>query len=866
MRWNRDDIGLWVLVGALLLAGPAPAQRPPMPGENQPQLYIVMPSGGKVGSTVEVTVTGQELDEPQGLLFSQPGFKAELVTAPSSDKDPKKPDGKKGDAPKRRGNPNNAQVATQQFKVTIPANASLGIHDVRIVTKAGVSNPRAFVVGDLAEVLEQEPNNDVPQAQRVEVNTTVNGTIASATDVDYFVFTGKQGQRVVVSCLASSIDSRLQPGLEIYDRSGKLLAANKNYNGADALTDVTLPADGDYYVRLFEFTYTLGGPEYFYRLSITTAPWIDAIFPPVVEPGKPARLMVHGRNLPGGQLDPSAVVGGRVLEKVMVTVNVPSDPGALQRLAFSGHVPPNASGLDGFEYRLRNEAGTSNPFLLTYARAPVVLDNENNDTPETAQEIPLPCEIAGRIEKKGDRDWYTFAAKKGEVYSIEVYGDRLGSPLDMYFVLRNPGARGGGVEMDDNPEIMNPVQFFTRTDDPPAYRFVAPEDGKYKLLVASRDAAVEAGPRQLYRVRITPEQPDFRLVVMPQALASPDACVLRQGSRQYFTVFVWHQDGWNEEISLTADGLPPGVNCPPQKVGPGLHEATLVISAAADVKDWTGPVTIKGSAVVNGQSVVREARGATITWPAPQQNVPTISRLDHGLVLAVRADKSPFTLTAGVDKVQALPGEKVTIPVKLKRLAPDFKLPVQLTVLNLPAQGPRNRGNRNNPQMTINPGKDDASVVIDLRPNVVPGTYSVVIRGEAQVQQNKGKRNVPTSLVQASEPITLTVLARQLAKIAVTPETPTVTAGKETEVVVKVTRMGDFQGKLRLQLVAPKGMGISAEEVVVPAGKNEAKLVLKVSGKAPQGEKRELLMRATATGKDGTPITQDVKFNVQVAK
>jgi hypothetical protein len=866
MRCNCNHNGILALVGSLCLTGPAFAQKPPVPGQSQPQLTIVMPSGGKVGSTIEVAVSGLALDEPQGLLFSQPGFKAELVTVPTSDKDAKKPEGERGSQGKRRGNPNNAQLTTHKYKVTIPAKASLGIHDVRIVTKAGVSNPRAFVVGDLAETLEQEPNNDVPQAQRVDLNTTVSGAISSATDVDYFVFGGKKGQRVVVSCLASSIDSRLQTGVEVYDQGGKLLAFNKSYNGADALTDVTLPADGDYYVRLFEYTYTQGGPEYFYRLSITTAPWVDAVFPPVVEPGKAARLTVYGRNLPGGEPDPSAVIDGRVLEKITVTVNVPSDPRSLQRLAFNGYVPPNASGLDGFEYRVHNHAGTSNPFLLTYALAPVILDNENNDTPETAQELTLPCEIAGRIEKKGDRDWYAFAAKKGEVYSIEVYGDRLGSPLDMYFVLRNPGAKGGNVEMDDNPEIMNPVQFFTRTDDPPVYRFVVPQDGKYQLLIASRDAAVQAGPRHLYRVRITPEQPDFRLVVMPQAQTAPDACILRQGSRQYFTVFVWRQDGWNDEISLSADGLPPGVTCPPQKVGPGLHEATLVVSAAAEAKDWTGPITIKGTALINGQNVVREARGATITWPAIQQNVPTISRLDHGLVLAVRADKTPFTLTAETDKTQAHPGEKVTIPVKLKRLAPDFKLPVQLSVLNLPTQGPRNKGNRNNPQMTINPGQDDAKVVVDLKPTVAPGTYSVVIRGEALAQPNKGNRNVPTGLVQASEPITLTVVPRQLAKITVTPETPAVAAGKDTEVVVKVTRMNDYQGKLRLELVAPRGAGISAEEVVVPAGKSEAKLVLKVSGKAPRGEKPELLMRATATGRDGTPITQEVKFNVRVAK
>ena len=53
-----------------------------------------------------------------------------------------------------------------------------------------------FAVGDLSEVAEKEPNNDVDQAQRVELNTTINGTIGNPTDVDYFAFAAKKGQRV----------------------------------------------------------------------------------------------------------------------------------------------------------------------------------------------------------------------------------------------------------------------------------------------------------------------------------------------------------------------------------------------------------------------------------------------------------------------------------------------------------------------------------------------------------------------------------------------------------------------------------------------------------------------------------------------
>src|SRR5262249_5776619 len=156
--------------------------------------------------------------------------------------------------------------------------------------------------------------------QHIDLNSTVNGTIAAPTDVDYYVFAGKRGQRVVASCLASSIDSRLFTGLELYGKQGLLLAANREYQGTDAVLDCTLPSDGDYYVRVYAFTYTQGSPEHFYRLTVSTAPWIDAVYPPVVEPGKKTAVTVYGRNLPEGKPDPTAILDGQILEKASVII------------------------------------------------------------------------------------------------------------------------------------------------------------------------------------------------------------------------------------------------------------------------------------------------------------------------------------------------------------------------------------------------------------------------------------------------------------------------------------------------------------------------------------------------------------------
>src|SRR6185369_4627019 len=106
-----------------------------------------------------------------------------------------------------------------------------------------------------------------------------------------------------------------------------------------------------------------------------------------------------------------------------------------------------------------------------------------------------------------------------------------------------------------------PFQFFTRSEDPSRYRFVVPADGEYQLQVGTRQAEAQAGPRDIYKVRIAPEQPDFRLVVMPSSTFTPAGCVVGQGGHQAYTVFVWRLDSYQGEITLSADGLPEGVAC-----------------------------------------------------------------------------------------------------------------------------------------------------------------------------------------------------------------------------------------------------------------------------------------------------------------
>ena len=822
------------------------------PSSGTPRINHIMPMAGQAGATFELRVTGQDLNGIEGLHFNFPGVKVEAGASESTNAPVRT--GKKGG---KGGQPQG--LTTHSFKVTLPANAPLGIQDVRIITKAGISNPRAFVVSDMKEYAEVEPNDDVPKAQKIEVNSSVSGVITTPTDVDYFVFAGKKGQRVVCSCLTTSIDSKLPAFVQLYGADGGYLGGNRAYKENDALLDAVLPADGDYYVRVFSFSYTLGGLDYFYRLTVSTAPWIDAVFPPVVEPGKETQVTVYGRNLPGGKLDPTAIVNERVLEKAIVTIKAPADPRAQQRLAYTGFNPPMASMIDGFDFRLKNDAGFSNPFLITYAPAPVVLDNGANHEQEKAQKVTTPCVIAGRIDKKADRGWYAFTAKKGQVFNIEAFGERLGAPVDLYFQLRSELGTLI-VEQDDNPEVLSP-QFFTRTDDPARYRFTAANDGTYYLMVTSRDAYTLYGPRHLYTVRITPEEPDFRLIAMPPSQLSPDANTVNLAGGTAYNVYVWRLGGFNEDIILTGENLPPGIGVRPQRIGGGQKIAVLVVHAEESAKPWAGAIKIVGTATVKGQKLTREVRAATISWAVAQNNVPTITRLDRELVIAVR-DKSPYSLVLTNEKINVQQGEKISIPVKLVG-GDGFKTSVQISAIGGPVQLV--------PQtVTVAPGQG-GTVTLDAKGGtpVPPGNYTIFLKGQTQPPNPKQQpvKNAPPNIIQISMPVSVTIVPKSLGKVAAAPQAAKVAVGKDVEVLVRITRQFELPLALKVEAIIPAGLnGVTAKAVTIKSDEDDAKMIFSAAPNATIGANQTITLRFTAMFNDSIPVVHETKLTLAVTK
>ena len=313
----------------------------------------------------------------------------------------------------------------------------------------------------------------------------------------------------------------MDAALILYDAAGKELQRNRS----GGLLDFAAPADGEYHLKVYDFLFR-GGGEYFYRLAVGTGPHIDFIFPPSGLAGTKGKYLLYGRNLPGGTPAKDLAIDGKPLEQLEVEIELPREPASQKQ--FSSPQKLADATLDAFEYRLSTPQGVSNPVLLSFATGPVVPERQPNDQPAQAQSISPPCEYVGQFYPPGDQDWVTFEAKKGDVYWVEVFSQRLGLPTDPFALIQRVTKNDKGEEqlsdvkeLYDTDSNIGGAEYKTATRDPSG-RFEAGENGTYRIQVRDLFNRSQADPRLVYRLSIRKEAPDFRLVAVAQPPPSPN--------------------------------------------------------------------------------------------------------------------------------------------------------------------------------------------------------------------------------------------------------------------------------------------------------------------------------------------------------
>jgi hypothetical protein len=501
-----------------------------------------------------------------------------------------------------------------KFTVTIAADTPVGVYDARVMSRLGVSSARAFSVNKLPEVTRTKPNNSVETAMALPLGTICNATMTKRS-VDFYAFQGVKGKRVAVDCAAIGIDSRLTPVLILADAKGGDLKVNRT----GGVIDFTPPADGTYLVKVSDLTYQ-GGDRLFYRL-------------------------------------------------------------ALQEVAGNGPAPrqPQTQTVSAMSWPPAGLAETAK-----------ANETEPNNKPAEAQKITLPCDIAGSFFPAADVDTFEFTAKKGETWWVEVASERLGLNTDPFVLVQQVKATGGKETLTDVAELYDippPMKVTSNgySYDGPPYdagspdvngKFEVKEDGTYRLQVRDLFGGTRSDANNIYRLIVRQAAPDFSLAAWAvhmtlrngdrAALSKPMA--LRAGESRAFEVVVQRRDGFDGEIEIGMENLPPGVTAAGLKIAKGKPYGHLILTASSDAKSGFSLAKIVGKSTVNGAVVTHPVHMASMEWPVKDAKgeIPAPRLMADVPVSVSDSEQAPLTIATAENKVfEAKVGETLKIPLKL---------------------------------------------------------------------------------------------------------------------------------------------------------------------------------------------------------
>lgn len=435
----------------------------------------LFPAGGQRGTTVEVTAIGTYDAWPTQVSTSSPLLKVK--------------------AGKEKG----------KLTVTIAADAPPGVYWLRCYDNEGAGQLRPFIVGELPEVTEVEPNDDLGKAQAISQNGVINGKLNKNGDVDCFRISLKKGQTLVASAMSHQVlRSAADLVMQLVTPTGTILTQNHDYHGLDPQLNYTASRDETVIVRLFAFPANpdssirfSGGELYIYRLTITTGGFADMALPLAVHAEKPVPVRLLGWNLT------SAFSQAELLKD--------------QDGAHAHH--PQVAGLPP----------------VRMERWPT-FDSINAPTPLTYH---APCSVtAGLTADKPE-----FEAKvmmtKGKKLKLEVVSAGLNLDLDPVLSVRD--VAGKQVHQAESAALHSDL----------VTSFSPAAEGMYTVQV--RDLHRRVGARMSFLLRVFPEEPSYTLSL------DADRFMLTPGKPLDIVVKVAREASFNQDIALAIEGLPKDV-------------------------------------------------------------------------------------------------------------------------------------------------------------------------------------------------------------------------------------------------------------------------------------------------------------------
>jgi len=736
------------LVLLLLFSGIQWMEARSLPAE--PQLDGVNPRGVQRGTETTIELVGRRLEGPLELVIYDPGITVLELESQGA-----------------------AKVLA---RIRINKDARLGEYRVRLRTKWGWTALRTLFVGALPCVEEKENNSLFEQPQEVSFGVTVHGRV-TLEDVDYFVVEAKKGQRITAEVEGIRLGiSLFDPHVSILDeRRFELASADDTaLLRQDPFASAIAPEDGRYVVAVREAAYG-GSPRCRYRLHIGPLPRPTAVYPAGGKPGAEVEVTWIGD------------AGGVFKEKVKL---------------------PATGGTHGL-YLERDGAIAPSPNKVRVANLSSVMEHEPND--ERGQATPVkaspPCAFDGIIGADGDRDWFSFEAKKGREFNVWVYARTLGSPLDPSLRVVDPDGKNALIN-DDGMGL----------DSRGSFR--ASKDGTYRLCV--RDHLEQGASDKVYRVEVRPVTAGLSIVRPPvkrndsqnrQWVAVP------RGNRVCLPLRIGRR-GFSGAVNLECAQLPAGVTMHAPRVAGNTNAVPVIFEAEEDAPLEGRLCILRGVHTKNEKIRGRFQQRVDLVLGNPNNSLYYWTTVRSLPVCVI--EKAPFRVSIAQPKVPLVRDGSMELKVTVHR-DEGFTGGVRLTMPFTPP------GINTRRVVDVAKGKTEARYLVNANNSAAAGKWRLTVQASAEV---KGGGTVYV----AAPHIDLEVSTHLLT--GTIPLTVT-TRGEATEVVCKLEQVTAFDEEAEIRLnglpsgatTTPQKITKDTKEVVFPVATTD---------KSPSGQHKSL--------------------------
>ncbi|HEX4795990.1 MAG TPA: hypothetical protein VH370_19535 [Humisphaera sp.] len=502
---------------------------PKTPAPTGPAVVYPLTSAAQPGTSVDITWVGDTLGQPIGMWTS---FPATVTPLPAGDS-------------KKRGQ--------AKYRITLDKHVPAGIGAVRLLTSAGVSNLRLFLVDDLPSTPQHSGNHSVEQAQVVSSGVAIDGA-CEAVAADFYKLHASKGQRISAEVVAQRMGSKMDPMIRLLDSGGHELVYCDDSPGAgsDCRFAYAFAADGDYILEVRDVNYE-GGAEYRYRLRVGDFPIISSVFPPVAKGGTETSFHLEG-------------IGCETLPPISMMM-----PAEVSRAWLDSKFPSGQ--------------GSALASVLTSDLSDIT-ESGRNDSPGAADRISVPGAANGHFLKTGAPHYFQFHADKGQKFSIRGLAREIGSPASVSLLL----LKSDGTKLAES-KVAGP--------EDASLEAAIPADGDY--VICARELSGQGGPEMVYRIEIRPVQPGFSLSVESEQLNAA------AGESVTLKVTAMRRD-YNGPITLSLSGESSALELSNATIPAGKNEIELKIKAPAEVADANMlRLSIFGEADVNGVHVTEKA-------------------------------------------------------------------------------------------------------------------------------------------------------------------------------------------------------------------------------------------------------------------